>query len=95
MHQNKRCKRGAASQTPRFSGAGFPIETSKIDISGGPRARAAATRTNSPGRRNVAGHARPPVVSGAVGPCCPPVHLAGGEPSGMDPHDDIVLGGVG
>ena len=39
------------TQMPRFSGAGFRIDAtsaSKIEISGGRRARAATPRTNSP-----------------------------------------------
>ena len=46
-------------------------------------------------RQLVPGHARCPVAAGAVGPRCRPVELAGGEARGVDPHDDVVLGGVG
>jgi hypothetical protein len=45
-------------------------------------------------RQLMAGHARRPVAPGAVGPCCGPVQLAGRETRGMDPHDDIIPGGV-
>ena len=42
----------------------------------------------------MAGHTRRPVAPGAVGPGPRPVQLAGGEPGGMDPYEDVVLGGV-
>jgi hypothetical protein len=45
-------------------------------------------------RQLVAGHARRPVAPGAVDPGPRPVQLAGGEPGGMHPFDDVVLGGV-
>lgn len=71
-----------------------PADQSEHPLADG-RAGGSVPYLNDDTRQLVAGHARRPVAPGAVGPRSRPVQLAAGEPRGLDPHDVIVLGGVG
>ena len=82
--------RGVLGQGP----VAGPVGQSEHPLAHG-QAGGAVAQLGDNTRQLVSGHARGPVVAGAVGPCARPVQLPRGEPGCVDAHDHVVFGRVG